>query len=195
MHALLMPFLFLMVHNTVDFSKVGAHGDYVNILNYVVTDYIEILEEHNNLRLVNKTGEFNTKIHKIGLQFEIYNHYTLDTGRTMMIGLIDSFLDALNKSKRLHPYAEGCFFTPDNIDIRVNFVDDSCTAYPAFNEIQSMSYSDGVITYSTLTTNCLGQSQLKPLRDEPLDFARRLASPVMQYIPPGCRPLESMLQY
>ncbi|MCE5316607.1 MAG: hypothetical protein LLG04_04510, partial [Parachlamydia sp.] len=64
---------------------------------------------------------------------------------------------------------------------------------PAFNEIQSMSYSDGVISYSTLTTNCLGQSQLKNLRDEPLDFAKRLTPSLMQFIPPGCRPLESML--
>lgn len=193
MHAFLMPFLFLMVHNTVDFSNFGAPEAYSNILNRVVTDYVEILENHNNLKLINRWGEFNHKIHKIGLQYESYDPYTVDDARTMMIGLIDSVLDAMNRSQRLRQYAEGCSFTPDNVEIRVNFVNDSCS-YPAFNQIQAMNYIDGVITYSVLGSNCLGQSQLKKLREEPLDFARRLASPLMQYIPPQCRPLESMVQ-
>lgn len=195
MHALLMPFLFLMVHNLVDFSQVGAPEDYSTILSRVVTDYIDVLEEHNNLKLINKWGDFNSKIHKIGLEFDSYDRYTIDDARTMMIGLIDSLLDAMNRSQRLHPYAEGCFYSPDNVEIRVNFVSDSCNGYPAFNEIQSMSYMDGTITYSVLSSNCLGQSQLKRLREEPLGFARRLASPLMQYIPPRCRPLETMTQY
>lgn len=189
MHALLMPLLFLMVHNPVDFTQNGACADYVNILNCVVTDYIEILEDHNNLRLVNKTGEMGAKIDKIGLQFESYDPYTLDNARTMMIGLIDSFLDALNQSKRLRPYLNGCHFTPGNIDIRVNFVQNSLYPYPAFNEVQYMSFEDGVISYSTIMRNCLGQYQMKRLRDEPLDFARRASPPPSQFVPPNCRPL------
>lgn len=186
---MLMPLFMLMVHNTVDFSQNGACDQYVNILNCVITDYVEVMEEHNNLRLVNKTGHMGEKIYKIGLQYESYEHFNLDNARTMMIGLIDSLIDAINQSKRLRPYLSNCAFTPDNVEIRVNFVDTCMYAYPAFNDIKYMSFNDGVITYSIFTPNCLGQLTLSRLRDEPLDFARRASPPLSQFIPPRCRPV------
>lgn len=189
MHALMIPFFMLMVHNTVDFSQFGASENYVNILNRVITDYVEVLEDHNNLRLVNKTGEMGQKIHKIGLQFESYEHFSLDNARTMMIGLVDSLLDAINRSQRLRPFIPHCGFTPHHIEIRVNFVDTSTYSYPDFDEIKNMTYSDGVITYSVIAPNCLGERVMSRLRDEPLDFARRASPPLSQFIPPKCRPV------
>jgi hypothetical protein len=188
MHALtlLLPGL-LLVHNPVDFSVVGARSEYVNLLNCIVTDYVEILEDHNNLRLVNKTGYMDEKIGSIGLQFESYDHYTMSTARTLMIGLIESFLDALNQSCRLSRYLYKAPFTPDDIEIRVNFIDTCKYPYPAFDEIKYMSFSEGVISYSVGSTTCLGE--LVHLRDESYDFARQNAANPAQFVPPRCRPV------
>ncbi len=183
----LLPTL-LMVHNMVDFTQNGAPDAYVNILNCVVTDYIEILEDHNDLKLVNKSALLDQRIHRLGLQFEVYNHYSLDHARTMMIGLVDSFLDALNQSKRLIPFRPNpCGFSSNDIEIRVTFIDDCKFPYPAFDEIKYMSFAHGIITYNVGNPRCLGQ--LLRYREEPLGFARRASPPPAQFIPPKCRPL------
>lgn len=177
--------LFLMVHNPIDFGSIGACPQYATLLSCVVTDYVETLEAHNNLKLVNKTGVFGQKIEKIGLQFESYDHYYLSDARTMMVGLIDSVIDALNKSNRLRPHLPCGGFSPANIEIRVNFVDRCKYAYPGFDEIKNMSYIDGVISYSVGNPRSFGH--LLRYREEGLQLARSITPPLVKFIPPKCR--------
>ena len=168
---LITPWM-LLVHNTVDFRETGAQEEYYQKLNHVVTGYIEMLENcNNNLRLVNKTGCMDCKIHSLGLQFEARDSRNIDSARKLMLSLVDSFLKTINGSECLRPYLCRHPFTANNIEIRVNFVNDSKYYYPAPNEIKYMSFIDGTITYNTGNPRFLGE--LEKLREEPLDFARK----------------------
>lgn len=167
---LITPWM-LLIHNTVDFRENGAQEEYYQKLNFVVTGYIEMLENCNNLRLINKTGCMDCTIHYLGLQFESYDTRNINSARKLMLGLIDSFLKTINDSTCLRPYLHCYPFTTENVEIRVHFVDDCKYSYPAPDEIKYMTFIDGTITYNTGNPRCLGE--LEKLREEPLDFARR----------------------
>lgn len=189
---LLLPTL-LMVHNVVDFSQLGAPPSYANILNCAITDFVELLEAHNDLKLVNKTAVLDSKIRKIGLQFEAEHYYTLEHARTMMVGLVDSLLDALNRTPRLIPFRPShCQtpFTADNVEIQVTFVDDCKFSYWGFEQIKFMTFRNGIISYYVAIPPRMAPcgGPLARLRDEPLDFARKVSPPPMQFVPPKCRP-------
>src|SRR5690349_4141541 len=129
MLSLFLPFL-LTMHNAVDFSHSGASEEYVHILNCVVNDYVEMLEENNNIHLVNKVGSMNAHIHFLGLHFESYDSMDQETARKMMLQLVDSFLDKINSNKRLKNFLCPSPFTANHIEIRVNFVSDCLYPYP-----------------------------------------------------------------
>lgn len=169
-----------MFRNPIDFHNCGARDCYVNCLNYLVTNYIEMLEEKNDIKLINKTGVMGDKISAIELQFEYYEMLDVQGSRQMMLQLIDSFVQSINSYDRLRPYLE-CPFTQDNVSIRVNFISKRKFSYPQPGEVKYMSYMDGVITYMAENPRCLGD--LEKIRAEPISFARMLAYPIP---PPGC---------
>ena len=168
-----------MVHNTVDFRGTGANDSYLNILNYTVTEYIDMLEENNQIKLVNKTGCMDESgIYKIGLLFESYDQHNMESSRQMILGLIDSFLDALNNGceGRLKPFLKGYPFTECNVDIKINFISNCKYPYPLPGIIKHVNFSEGMITYNTENPRCLGRLEI--LRREPICLARRSYAPV-----------------
>jgi hypothetical protein len=160
----------LLVHNIVDFSEYGACEPYLQRLNCLVTDYVEMLERCNDLRLVNKTGHMGKKICNIGLQFESEDHHDINSGRKFMVALIDNFVKTMNQDPRLNPYLE-CPFTADNIELRLHFVDNCLYSYPTSGRILYMSFMEGAITYDV--GNPRNPGELEKLREESLEFARR----------------------
>lgn len=173
MLALMLPW-FLLTHNVIDFYDNGAGESYVECLNHVVTTYIENLEKYNPIRFTNKTGCMDDEgIHKIGLQFDAAVHVELAEARLMMLGLIDSFLQALNDFPGPRPYLKcGEPFTSCQLEIRVQFTDDCKFPYPSPNEIKYMIFKDGKISFYLGNPRCLGK--LTRLRDEPLCLSRRI---------------------
>lgn len=169
MLSLFLPFL-LMVHNAVDFSHNGACEEYVHILNCIVNDYVEMLEENNNIHLVNKVGSMNGQIHFLGLHFESYDLMDQDTARKMMLQLVDSFLNKINSNKRLKNFLCPAPFTADQLEIRVNFVSDCLYPYPEPGMIKYMTFIDGKTTFYAENPRWLGN--LEKLREETLEFSR-----------------------
>ncbi len=162
----------LLVHNIVNFSENGAYPSYGPRLNCLITEYVEMLERCNHLRLVNKTGCFGDKIFNIGLFFESEDFQTLESSRKYMLALIDSFVKIMNQDPRLHPYLP-CPFTSNNIELRIHFVDDCSYSYPTPGQIAYVSFVDNTITYSV--QNPRRPFQLEKLREESLELARALS--------------------
>lgn len=160
----------LFIFNAVDFRANGASEDYVNILNCVVNDYVEMLEESNDIHLANKVGIMDEKIQFLGLHFESYEQINQNTARKMMLQLIDSFLDALNRNSRLARYLCPSPFTADNIEIRIAFKSNCLYPYPEVGQIKYMVYKEGVVTFYAENARLLGN--LEKIREEPLDFSR-----------------------
>lgn len=161
----------MLLANMVDFSEYAPCEPYVQRLNCFVTEYVEMLEKCNDLRLVSKTGHMGKKICSIGLQFESEAYHNLDTGRKFMVSLIDNFVKTMNQNPRLHPYLE-CPFTADNVELRINFIDNCLYSYPAPGRILNINFVDGVITYDIGNPRQLGE--LEKLREESLDLARKI---------------------
>lgn len=162
----------LLVHNVVDFTENGACQPYAQRLNCLITDYVEMLENCNHLRLVNKTGCFGDKIYHIGLQFESDDFNDINTGRKYMLALIDSFVKIMHQEPRLLPYLT-CPFTSNNIELRIHFVGNCLYPYPTPGQIAHISFAEGIITYSVQNPRRPGE--LEKLREETLDFAQRVA--------------------
>ncbi len=160
----------LLVHNTVDFRSSGAQESYANKLNVTVTDWIEKLEEHNNIRLINQTGSMDEKICKLGLQFQSPVQYDIVNGRKMILQLIDGFLQLINSSDCLKPYLYCPPFTLNRLEISVNFVGNCKFSYFSAGQLKYLSFSEGVITYYGVN----GCGDLEKLQEEPLDFARKV---------------------
>ena len=183
--------LILGVHNMIDFRDSGANEEYATYLGHTVTQFVEMIEDNNpNVRLVNHSGHMDTKIHSITLNFEANEEQTIDEARDMVLGLLDSFLAALNHGccGRLPPYLCPNPFTPDNVDIEVHFVGDCLYNYPKPRSIQYVVFSGGKIGYFTQNfaqRGFLGEKigysvcdgGVNQIRSEPLAFARHLAHP------------------
>src|SRR5262245_57316987 len=89
--------LFLGVHNMINFHDFGAREEYATYLGHTVTEYVEMVEDSNpKVRLVNHSGHMDCKIHQITINFEVTEEHTIDSARDMILGLLDSFLAALN---------------------------------------------------------------------------------------------------
>lgn len=194
--SLCLPF-FLGIHNMVDFRDFGAQERYATYLGYTVTEFVEMVEDHNRIRLVNHSGDMDDKIHHLTLNFEAYESQTIDGARDMILGLLDSFLAALNQGccGRLPPYLCPNPFTSDHVDIEIHFVGECLYNYPLPRSIQYVVFSGGKIGYYIQDPVCGGLHQI---RSEPLDFARRLAHPPRVIncptIPHECRP-ETLRQF
>lgn len=173
---LLMPWM-LMVHNMVDFRENGAQDSYIEILNHIVTEWVEMLEDNNNLKLINKTGTFDDKVRHIVFQFQAYDRRDMAGARDMVLGLIDSAIAALNTgcSGRLCPFLCPCPFTPCDVEIEIDFIDQCKYNYPTPGTIKYVTYSGNTISYYTEGRRCMGTLEL--LRDESLDFARHFGRP------------------
>jgi|GEM_PF-3879117 len=174
---LCLPF-FLAIHNTVDFRDFGARENYATFLNYTVTEYVEMIEKNNpSLRLVNHSGHMDCKIHHITLNFESDQTNTIDSARDLVLGILATFLDAINHGccGRLPPFLCPCPFTTDNVDIEIHFVGECLYNYPAPNSIQYVTFSGGKIGYFIQDPGLCGG--VHQIRTEPLDFARQLAHP------------------
>lgn len=167
-----LPYL-LLTHNLVDFESNGANGPYKNRLNCVITEYIEILEAQNNLRLVNKTGCFGEKIDYIALQFETTSSYNLSGSRNLLLGLMETLLTTLNSNTYLKPYFPHCALTSDKIEIRIHFIGDCKYNYPSPNDISYAVFKGGWLSYYQLNTRCLDKLEL--IKEEPLELAKGLA--------------------
>lgn len=165
----------LLMHNTVDFSTSNACASYVNCLNYVVTNYVEMLENNNpGLRLVNKGGHLGDKIYSLELQFESLAKYPLEEARLMMLQLVDSFVEAINSYPRVRAHLADCSFTSANLIIRVNFVSDCFYPYSETKYIKYMTFMDDKIVYEF--ENPYNPGQLVILRDESLARARVMST-------------------
>jgi hypothetical protein len=179
----MMPCM-LLAHNLVDFGENGAALPYVHALNAAVTEYVDRLETYNSpIRLINKTGHMDESgIENIGLQFE-YSALPLDMddARHLMLGLIDSFLQAINRFARLQPYLKHRPMTPEDIEIRIHFVGQGPYSYPAPYEIKYLSFKGGILNYYLGNPRCLGR--LERLHDETLPFARAVDAQMV--FPPG----------
>ncbi len=173
--SILLPYL--LIHNTVDFAQNGANETYKNRLNCVITEYVETLEEDNHLRLVNKTGSFDDTINEIGLQFESEGFYDLPSARTLVLGLLETFLITINSNSYLRPYFPSCSLTSKNVEIRVNFLDICKCDYPDPNEINYVILKDEWITYYAVNPRNL--FVLEKIREEPLRLATLLAPSVL----------------
>jgi hypothetical protein len=138
-----------------------------------MTDYIETIEDQNNLHLVNKTGCFGDTIHYIGLQFESTSSYNLAESRNLVLGLMETLLMTLNNNSYLKPYLPPCSLTSDNIEIRIHFIGDCKYNYPSPNTIQYVIFKGGWLTYYQLNTRCL--NELDKIKEEPLELAKNLA--------------------
>ena len=191
MLTLMLPWL-LLTHNVVDFYNNGASDRYVECLNQVVTTYVDQLEHSNAIRLTNKTGWMDESgIHQLGLQFDSRDHVDLAGARHMMLGLIESFLDAINACPDRKPYLSYGPLTSCHLEIRVQFIDDCQFSYPLPTEIKYMIFREGKISYYLGNPRILGN--IERLRDEPLSLARQidasLGSPVSKachgrFLPP-----------
>ncbi len=170
--SLMLPVL-LLVHNIIDFGQNGAPESYKNRLNCVITEYIEAVEDQNNLKLVNKTGCFDDMIWKLGLQFESTEDYGIDEARMLILGLIDTLLMTVNDTPQLRPYLPHCSLTAAQLEIRVNFIGLCKYNYPDPGQIKYVVFKNGKITYYIQGRDCL--SQLDLVRNEPLEFARLIA--------------------
>jgi hypothetical protein len=168
---------FLLVHNTVDFGPNGAREAYKNRFNCVMTEYIDTLEEENNLRLVSNTGEFGDKINKISLQFESTYSYDLSETRNLVLGLLETLLTTINSNSYLHPYLPNCALTSENIEIRVHFIGICKYDYPNPNDIQYVVLKDEWIAYYVVNPRNL--FELEKIREEPLRLAKVLAPSVL----------------
>jgi|694.fasta_scaffold42545_5 hypothetical protein len=167
---LLTPLL-LFVHNPIDFRNEGAGESYVNFLNCVFNEYIGMLENNNDIHLVNKTADLDDRfIHSFRLRFESYAQIDLDTARKMMLQLIDSFVIVMNSNSRLKPFLCPCPFTSDQLEIRLNFLNDCLYPYPQLGTVKYMIFKNGAITFYAENPRSLGK--LEKMREEPLDFSR-----------------------
>ena len=110
------------------------------------------------------------KIYSLGLQFESTAYYHMDSGRKMMLQLIDGFLDLLNTSDCIKPYLYCLPFSSSHLEISINFIDDCKYSYFSAGQLKYLSFSDGVITYYGEN----GCGDLEKLQEEPLEFSRRL---------------------
>lgn len=174
------PFL-LYIFNPVDFTDNGAQERYVHLLNCTVNRYIEMLEESNDIHLVNQTGQMDDHIHFLGLSFTSGAAVNESTARIMLLQLIDSFLDAINRDERLAPFLCPHPFTEDNIEIRVTFTNDCLYPYPQPGAIKYMIFSDGFLTFYEENPRLLGT--FEKLREEPIEFSR-LAENLPHQSPP-----------
>jgi hypothetical protein len=181
----------LMTHNCncVDFYENGASDRYVECLNHVVTNYIENLESYNNIRFTNKTGKMDENgIQHIGLQFDSGKYVDLTGARQMMLGLIESFLQAINDFPGKKPYLNCDPLTSCHLEIRVRFTSDCKFPYPAPGQVKYMIFRNGKITYYQGNPRCIGQ--LERIRDESLCSARHIVKRPLtevcggQYLPP-----------
>lgn len=170
---LFLPTL-LLTHNTVDFSSSNGCVDYINCLNYVVTEYVAMLEENNpGLRLVNNAGHLTDTIQSLELQFESRDRYSLEDSRLMMLQLVDSFVAAINTAPHLQKILGDCPFTAYNVIIRVNFVSDCFYPYSEIKYIKNMSFIGGILTYDI--ENPSNPGQLVKLRQESLQQAIKVS--------------------
>jgi hypothetical protein len=164
----------LLVHNVVDFSKIHVPKEYCPQLNCLISDYIEALEQCNNIRLVNITGTVDTPDFRIGLQFESSDYQTIDGARLWVVDLIDGVLKTLNSCPKLLG-KDSCFrFTEKNIELRICFVDDCKYSYPSPEQIKYVSFMDNSITYS-IGDPTNPRKELQTLRTESLEMARLFA--------------------
>lgn len=160
----------LMVHNVVDFSDYACGKPYVNKLNCLITEYVEMLETCNHLHLISHHGCMGDKINSISLLFESPDIHTIDTARVYMLGLIDHLVTTLNQDSRIKPYLT-CPFTADNVELRIQFVQNCLYPYPQQGRIMYMAFADGKIIYDIGNPRIPGE--LVKLREERLEFARR----------------------
>jgi hypothetical protein len=174
---LALPYL-LLTHNIVDFEPNGACETYKNRLNCAMTEYIEILEAQNNIKLINKTGRFGETIDYIGLQFESTNAYDLAQSRNLVLGIMETLLNTLNDNSYLKHYFPHCHLTAENIEIRINFIGDCKYNYPSPNTIQYVLFKDGWLTYYIQKTSTCFE-EFEKIKEEPLELARRLAPSVL----------------
>lgn len=163
------PF-FLFIFNPVDFSSNGAQERYVHILNCTINTYVEMLEEGNHIHLVNQTGQMDDYIHFLGLSFTSDALVNESTARKMLLQLVDSFLNAINRDPRLAPFLCPSPFKEDNIEIRVAFNSDCLYPYPQPGAIDYMVYSDGYLTFYQENPRLLGTYE--KLKEEPIEFSR-----------------------
>lgn len=179
--------LFLGIHNMIDFRDFGAKECYATYLSYTVTEFVEMIETNNNIRLINHSGHMDDRIHHITLNFEAGGGQTIEGARNLIVGLLDSFLTAINKGccGRLPPYLCPCPFTPDNVDIEIHFVGDCLYNYPKPGTIQYVSFSGDKIGYYVQDPVCGGVSQI---RTEPLAMALKLAAAPQLLCPEYVRP-------
>ena len=164
-------------HNTVDFRDFGAQERYVNYLDYTVTEFVEMVEKYNRIRLVSHSGQMDERIHHLTLNFEAKGGQTIDGARDMILGLVNTFLDALNHGccGRLPPFLCPNPFSGENVDMQIHFVGDCLYNYPLPQAIQFVSFSGGKIGYFTQDPGLCGG--VHQIRSEPLDLALALAQP------------------
>lgn len=179
----------------IDFWDFGARKEYATYLSHTVTEFVGMVEDNNQIRLVNYSGQMDCKIHHLSLNFEAYNEQTIDGARNMILGMLNTFLYAINHGcdNRLAPYLCPYPFTPDNVDIRIHFVGDCLYNYPLPFSIQYAVYSVGEIGY--YRQNACGLTQI---RTESLDLALSLAqSPALINCPTYAVPClpETFSQY
>lgn len=114
------------------------------------------VEEEKGLVLVAKVADVDPcedKITGFRLEFDFFGHPSIDDVRRLIISVLDGFLNAINTDQKIAPYLATFPFTPEDVDIRIEFRTQECDKfYPYLGNIAYVMAYDGRIVYNTLNS-------------------------------------------
>lgn len=179
MKQVFLPFilLILLVQSVVVAEALYEPCSLPDQVNYFVNCFAE-RQKANKLILVTKDGEnddCDCCLERVALMFDYYDTVDLNTARSLILGLVTSFLQEINKQEKLKKFF--CVFplNLDEISIQIRLRNEHCGfIYPSLGNIASISIIDGVITYGTLNSYTY---EVDTLRRETYNQATQLSTP------------------
>lgn len=135
---------------TGDIPKPSALPDAVE---YALNCFAEE-QTAKNLILVSKISDVDhcCRIQKLGFLFDLYDNVNILTARSLVTGLMASFLETIHRNEKLTYYLADPF-TEKNVVIRIRARNARCGfIYPRLGNIAFISAVDGIIIYDTINS-------------------------------------------
>lgn len=118
--------------------------------------FTQKVDEEKDLIATAKVADIDpctNKINKFRLEFDMFAHPSMPEARLLIMSVLDGFLNAINADRKLYPHLAKFPFTPNEVDIRIEFRSTECDKfYPFPGNIAYVMAYDGRIVYNTLNS-------------------------------------------
>lgn len=148
--------------------------DYTKIVHKITSDVSKKLKKEMNLQCIGTGGGMMDVIRCISVSFELNHEIDLAEARRVIIDVTETYLDAINGSKRVRPYLKNYPFTLDNLEIDI-FVNKSRGKNVSIGEIACVAARRSLILYELYEPKEGGPS-LKEFCEEPYLEALRIVN-------------------